>query len=260
MMLRIFLVVVFLVVSVSVQAQMREPLRGLLLDAISERPVSAAHVINYSDSLATISSMEGLFRVPVKAGDSVMISCIGYASRAFVVDLAMLFAEVVVIRMSPRQYQLAEVEVNPFGTKAQFQKRFMELEVDDGTIDIVGIQKPARPPREIPITEDANEIKKAKYLMNPASFIYGNLSKDAKSRQELHRLEAEQRKFAANERKYNEKMVAGITGYEGEKVRDFMDFCNFSEAEIHGMIEYQLTMAILGKQRQFDSAGGRSNR
>jgi len=243
-----------------VQAQVKGSVKGLLLDSWGEKPVASAHIVNFTDSMATISSGEGMFKITASAGDSVYITCIGYVGKAFVVDAAMLYAEVVVIRMAPRSYQLAEVEVNPFGSKAQFQKRFMELEVTDGSIDIVGVKKPTREPRTIPVTEDPDEIKKAKYMLNPASFIYGNLSKDAKARQELHRLKAEDQKFSANDRKYNEKTVARITGYEGEKARHFMDFCNFSESEIYQLNDYQLTIAILGKQREYERSSSRSDR
>lgn len=260
-MLRPVLVVAFLMGQWMVaQAQLRPQVRGLLLDAFTEQPIGAAHVINFTDSMATISSSEGMFSVPASVGDSIFISCIGYSAKALIVDQAILLAEVVVIRVMPRQYQLAEVEVNPFGNKSQFKDRFMELNVDDGTIDIIGVQKPSKSPRTIPVTEDADEIKKAKYLMNPASFIYGNLSKDAKARQELHRLKAEDQKHDANRIKYNEKVVARITGYEGERVREFMDFCNFSDSHIHQMNDYQLTVTILNKQREFEKIGGRSDR
>lgn len=235
-------------------------MRGLLLDSYTEAPVSAAHVINFSDSMATISSEEGMFRVPASVGDSIFISCIGYSAKAMIVDEATLLAEVVVIRMVPRHYQLAEVEVNPLGSKGQFRDRFMELNVDDGTIDIIGVQGPSKNPRTIPVTEDADEIKKAKYMMNPASFIYGNLSKDAKARQELHRLKEEDRKHDSNRFRYNEKVVARITGYEEDKAREFMDWCRFSDSQIHQMNDYQLTILILNRQREFEQRGGRSDR
>ena len=136
----------------------------------------------------------------------------------------------------------------------------MELQVNDGSIDVVGVPKPTKAPRDIPITEDANEIKKAKYMLNPASFIYGNLSKDAKARQELHRLKAEDEKFSENNRKYNEKIVARITGYTTEKSREFMDYCNFSEAEIFQLNDYQLTLAIMSKQKAFERLNSHSDR
>jgi len=47
-------------------------------------------------------------------------------------------------------------------------------------------------------------------------------------------------------------MVARITGYEGDRIREFMDFCNFSESQVFQMNDYQLTVAIINRQREFE--------
>ncbi|MDP6908409.1 MAG: hypothetical protein QF371_02835, partial [Flavobacteriales bacterium] len=100
---------------------------------------------------------------------------------------------------------------------------------------------------------DKNEIKKAKHLFkSPASFLYGNLSKDAKMRQELHRLEAKKEKHRYNYTKFNEEIVQRITGFEDAVLSEFMDYCNFSEAQIYRYTEYELTVAILNKQKSFE--------
>lgn len=235
------------------KAQDRVLLAGILRNQLTSEPVAAVHVLNLTDSLATISSPDGIFKVPVHVGDSLVFSCIGYFAKALIVSQKEVDAGIIELQLSPRAYEMSEVEVNPFGTKEQFRDRFMELEVDDGTVHVVGIKAPPKDPRTIPVTEDANEIKKAKYMLSPASFIYGNLSKDAKARQELHRLEAQREKHKYNYQKFNEEEVNRITGYDGEKLLDFMDYCNFSEDQIFRYSEYELTVAILNKQRAYEA-------
>lgn len=241
-------------------AQDRRLLGGIIKNTITAGPVVSVHVLNLTDSLATISSENGAFKIPVNLGDSLVFTCIGYHSKALIITEKEMTADYIEVKMAQREYQLGEVEVNPYGSKDQFRQRFMELEVDDGTIDIVGIQKPSKAPREIPITEDKNEIKKAKYIMNPASFIYGNFSKDAKARQELHRLEAEKGKHRYNDKKFNEEVVGRITRYEGERLLEFMDYCNFSEDQVYRYSDYELTVAIMNKQRAFENLGHSSSK
>ncbi len=233
-------------------AQNRLLLGGIVTNHLTGEPVAAAHVLNLTDSLATITSPEGAFKLPAKVGDSLIFSSIGYAHKAIIVSEEQLLSDFIQVKMVQRDYQLGEVEVNPFGTKEQFRDRFMELEVDDGTVEIVGIKAPPKNPRTIPVTEDANEIKKAKYMLSPASFIYGNLSKDAKARQELHRLERQREKHRYNYQKFNEEVVYKITGYKGEKLLEFMDYCNFSESQIFRYSDYELTVAILNKQKTYE--------
>ena len=248
----IFVFLLLLCSSVGM-AQDRVLLGGIVKNHVSGEAVSSVHVMNLTDSLATISSEEGAFKIPVHLGDSIVFSSIGYFHKAFIVSEKELNADFIEVRMVQRGYQLGEVEVNPLGTKEQFRQKFMELEVDDGTIEIVGIKKPSAERRTIPITEDANEIKKAKHLFkSPASFLYGNFSKDAKMRQELHRLEAEKQKNQYNDRKFNEDVVHRITGYENEQLLEFMDYCNFSEQQVYRYSDYELTVAILNKQRSFE--------
>jgi len=257
--MRPYLILFLIAISpVLVNAQQRTMIAGIVLDPESGKGVAAAHVLNLTDSLATITSPEGAFKIPVQLGDSLVFSSIGYHMRAIIISEKQLLSDFLQINMAARDYQLSEVEVNPLGTKDQFRKKFMDLEVDDGSIEIAGIKKPPVDPRTIPVTEDKNEIKKAKYLLSPASFIYGNLSKDAKARQELHRLEAEKEKHRYNYQKFNDPKVENITGYTGEKLHEFMDFCNFSEADIYRMSEYELTIAILNKQKSYEASKRKS--
>lgn len=252
--MRYFLFGILISLSAFVQGQNRLMLEGIVTNQITGEPVVAAHVMNLTDSIATITSPAGAFRIPVHVGDSLIFSSIGYQHKALIISEKQALADFIQIQMTQRDYELGVVEVNPFGTKSQFRERFMELDVDDGTVEIIGIKGPPKDPRTIPVTEDANEIKKAKYLMSPASFLYGNLSKDAKARQEMHRLEAEREKHRYNYQKFNEKVVNHITGYEGEKLIAFMDFCNFSEDQIYRYSDYELTMAILRKQKEFEKS------
>jgi hypothetical protein len=258
--MRIQLVLIFCLVQASLSfAQDRVLLDGILKNQLNEEPIPNVHVMNITDSLATISSLEGAFKIPVHLGDSIVFTSIGFHSTAFIVTEDELNANYVEVKLAQRQYQLAEVEINPLGTKEQFRKKFMELEVDDGSIEIVGIQGPSKERRTIPITEDADEIKKAKHLFkSPASFLYGNFSKDAKMRQELHRLEAEKTKNRYNDKKFNDDVVHRITKYEGAKLLEFMDYCNFSENQVYRYSDYELTVAIMNKQKAFDRISQRS--
>lgn len=242
------------VLSLSATGQNRLLLGGVVNNHLSGEPISAVHVLNLTDSLATITSPAGAFKIPAKVGDSLVFSIIGYSTRAMIVSEEDLLADFIRIKMVQRSYEIGEVEVNPFGTKEQFRERFMELEVDDGTIEIVGIKGPSKDRRTIPVTEDANEIKKAKYMLSPASFIYGNLSKDAKARQELHKLERERDKHKYNYQKFNETVVNRITGYEGKQLTEFMNYCNFSQQQIYRYSDYELTIAILHKQKSFENS------
>jgi len=259
----LFRTALFIMISLPMLSvgQERFLLGGILKNNLTGEPVIAAHVMNITDSLATISSPDGAFKIPVHVGDSLVFTSIGYTNKAMIVSENDVLQDYIEVKLVQRDYELTEVEVNPLGTKEQFRKKFMELDVDDGIVKVVGIKNSTKNPRTIPIAEDANEIKKAKYLFkNPASFLYGNLSKDAQKRQELHRLQAQKEKHRYNYKKFNEKVVNRITGFEGAKLHEFMDYCNLSERDIYRFTEYELTVYILNKQKSFDNVVQQSGR
>jgi len=242
-----------LLLPLCTMAQDRILLGGILVNHLSGKPVMAAHVMNLTDSLATVTNPDGAFKIPAKISDSLVFTSIGYHTKTLIITEKQLLSDYIEVRMMQRDYQLSEVSVNPFGSKEQFRKRFMNLKVDDGSIEISGLKKPTQERREIPITEDKDEIKKAKYLFkNPISFLYGNLSKDARKRQKYHQLEAVKEKHRYNSYKFNETSVARITGYANAILTEFMDYCSFSEDDIHRFTEYELTVIILNKQRSFE--------
>jgi hypothetical protein len=247
-----------LLLALASLAQERVLLGGTLKNNLTGEGIESVHVMNLTDSLATISNVNGAFKIPAHLGDSIVYTSIGYFTKSLIVTAEHLAADFIEVKLASRGYELSEVEVNPFGTKDQFRERFMALEIDDGTIDIVGIKKPSQNPRTIPITEDKNEIKKAKYILNPASFLYGNFSKDAKMKQELHRLNREKEKHRFNNKKFNEDVVHRITGYEEGRMLEFMTYCNFSDAQIFRYSNYELTVAIMNKQRAFERVSQQS--
>lgn len=258
--MRLFFTLSLVLISLAAAAQNKLLLGGLVKNHLTGEPINAVHVLNLTDSLATITSPEGAFRIPVHLGDSLVFTSIGYATKAIIITEKELEPDYIEVKLVQRSYELGEVEVNPFGTKDQFRERFIELEVDDGTIEIIGVKGPSKNRRTIPITEDANEIKKAKHMLSPASFLYGNLSKDAKARQELHRLNREKEKHKYNYQKFNDEVVGKITGYSGETLFDFMEFCNFSESQIYRFNDYELTIAIMNKQKAYESRFNDSNK
>ncbi|MFT7102646.1 MAG: hypothetical protein ACJAYA_001220, partial [Bacteroidia bacterium] len=42
------------------------------------------------------------------------------------------------------------------------------------------------------------------------------------------------------------------TKYEGAKLLEFMDYCNFSENQVYRYSDYELTVAIMNKQKAFE--------
>jgi hypothetical protein len=85
----------------------------------------------------------------------------------------------------------------------------------------------------------------SKSIMNPASFVYNIVSKQAKDIHKYFELEEESKITDQVREKYNEQIVKNLTGLEDDEVVRFMKFCDFKNEYILRLDEYKLYSEIL---------------
>ena len=236
--------------AVEASAQDRAYMVGRLLNSSNRDAVMAAHVMNFHDSVATISDRDGLFRVPAHIGDTLLISCIGYHDKAHAVSAADLLPEIRDVRLDPRSYQLGEVKVLPFGTYEQFRERFKTLQVTDSTINIVGVRRPRLP--DVPMMEtDAYWKKAGTILRSPVSSLYHNLSRKEQGRREYLRLMQESVQTDARRRKYSDARLGDITGLEDNELHIFLDTIRWNEDNFARNTDYQVISYLLSRLAEY---------
>lgn len=223
---------------------------GKLLDAGTKQPVFAAHVLSFHDSAATVTDKDGLFRIPAHAGDTVIFTSIGYHDKAHFVVVADLNPEIREVLINPRSYQLGEVKVLPFGTYEQFRERFKDLEVTDGTIDVVGVQRPKY--KETALMDDAAYWKKASTIArSPLSAAYYNLSRHEQNKREYNRLMQESIQADAKRRKYSDERLTEITGLKGDELAKFLEHIKWNEDNFVRSTDYQVISYLLQKLQEY---------
>jgi hypothetical protein len=83
--------------------------------------------------------------------------------------------------------------------------------------------------------------------------LYNLLSKEGRSQRKLRKL-LEQETFERQiDFKYSPDIVSHITGYTGFDLYEFMDFCSFKKDFLLDATYYEITQAILVKQREFEA-------
>ena len=145
-------------------AQEKVLLAGQVRDMTNSIGVSGAHIINLNDTVATITDLQGIFRIPVQIGDSLKFTCIGFNDRMLILSDSILAKSPLYIGLAPKVYELDEITVNPFTNKSQFKNDFMNLHLASDGLDIPGI--PKKEIREYPVWEDTEEMKKAVQRIN----------------------------------------------------------------------------------------------
>lgn len=215
----------------------------------------SAHVVNVSDTMATITDLQGIFRIPARIGDSILVSNIGYSEKAFVLTDSVANARPLYISLVPKIYEIGEVTVNPLGSKAQFRKDFMDLDLANDDLEIAGL--PKKKIREYPIWEDADEIKKAKYILNPVSYLYYNFNRHAKAQQEYRRLTQLDHKRDEARKKVDTVAIGKYTGLSGDSLYLFINSCGITDAFLIRASTYEVMLLIQQKFAEFTASATR---
>ena len=237
------------------RAQDKVLLAGLVRDMTTNTGLPSVHVVNLTDTMATITDLQGIFRIPVKAGDSLLVSSIGYSDKTIRLTDSILNQRPLYISLAPKIYELGEVTVNPLGSKAQFRKDFMNLDLANDELEIAGL--PKKEVRSFPVWEDADEIKKAKYLLSPASYLYYNFNRHAKARQEYRRLTELDGKRDEARKKVDTVAIGKFTGLEGDSLYLFINSCGVTDAFLMQATAYEVMLFYQQKFAEFSSTATR---
>lgn len=249
--MRIALLFIFLITGYSAAAQDKVLLAGQVRNVTNNAGLTGVHVVNLSDTLATITDLQGIFRIPVTKGDSLAFSSIGYADKVFVLTDSILDLRPMYVALIPMIYQLKEVTVNPLGSKAQFRNDFMNLDLASDELEIVGI--PKKEVRDHPVWEDADEIKKAKYALSPVSYLYYNFNKRAKARQEYRKLTELDHLRDEARKKVDTLAISKYTGLDGDSLYIFINSCGITDLFLMQASSYDVMLLIQQKFSEFSA-------
>jgi hypothetical protein len=131
------LVTLLCVLGISIQqasAQGKKPIiqfSGIIIGGDNSEPVAGAHIYVPKAGRGTSTNPYGFFSMPVMAGDSIIISSIGYQRQYYVVPPKNEKGYSVVIELQSDVTTLPIVEVYPYPTEELFKEAFLALQMPD---------------------------------------------------------------------------------------------------------------------------------
>ena len=220
--------------------------KGRVLDSLTRKPVAFAHIINTTRKTATISDTLGYFYIRTSPGESLQLTAIGFAASRFDIGFNILRSRFIHdILLHPIVYTIQAVRVNPLGSYDQFKQRFSTLQLPPSEYQIHPSVL-----QEIEEGTDTLDMLIAPAI-SPVTALYNLLSKEGKSKRKLRKL-LEQEAFEKQiDFKYSPDIVSHVTGYTGFELYEFMEFCRFEKDFLLDATYYEITQAILVKQREF---------
>lgn len=226
---------------------------GRIVD-IYHNTIEYAHIINITRRFGVVSDRSGRFVMPVKEGDSLMITHVSHLVRFVMIDPEHIEAKgVYELIMLPKVFELREVVVRPIPqTWQEFRREFVTINLPPPP-DSVEL----RMPHIHTMVYSGPEHGLGVVMKGPFQTFYDLFSKEAK---QMRKLEKELTAIQIQEeidKRYNHELVYRLTGINDEKNRqEFMDFCRIPVDFILYSTEYDLCIAILRCYESYRSSRG----
>jgi hypothetical protein len=177
------------------------------------------------------------------------LTAIGFSAIKLTIGYSILRSPLIHdLLLQPIIYTIKAVRVNPLGSYEQFRQRFITVKLPESEYQI-------HPSVLNEIDEGTDTLDMLIMpIMSPVTALYNLLSKEGKSKRKLRKL-LEQEEFEKQiDFKYSPDIVSHITGYAGFDLYEFMDFCSFKKDFLLNATYYEITQAILAKQRDFEKS------
>lgn len=104
---------------------------GFVLGGEDGQPLVGANLFIPKAGRGTNTNAYGFFTMPTMAGDSIIVSAVGYKKRFFVMPKVTDEGYSVVIELNADTTLLPVVEVHPYPTEELFKQAFLALELPD---------------------------------------------------------------------------------------------------------------------------------
>jgi hypothetical protein len=216
-------------------------LSGYILNNEDLTPISGVHVLNNQSQIGAISDEKGYFTISMSRADTILFSAIGYQTHTLVLDASSTSAtQLVQIKLSPKTYQLQEVDVRAIPTENTFKKDFLSLNLPDQP------QLALPSVRGLKLAEGIYTIPTGGIAISgPFSFFYNKFSQEAREIKRANGVFSNEARKKAYEAKFNVQLVHRVTGLKDQELEEFMKYCKLSEAQVlNANNEYEIVLAI----------------
>jgi len=240
-------VLIFLLLTISIMAFGQEKLlKGKVVDAQTGYAVPYASVLVVNKNQGMGATGEGKFQFRVTTGDTLQISSIGYETLVFPIYLDSIdFSNQKSFRLQPTAYELDSFEI------FQLSDDFYLKRPKRDTLD-VGIVIPGK-------VRDWNQMQTLPLTTGDAGIvitgIFNDFDKSIKQQRIINEFKKsaafEKQRQAEREKHFNKELVKRVTRIDDRVIDEFMEFCDFLDGQIIGKSEYEVTLLILKKYKEF---------
>lgn len=186
-------------------------------------PVPASHIINLNSHQGEVSDSLGIFNLPVKLTDTLLIRNIAFKDA--LVPVSQIFDQKFII-IKRKYYDLQEAKIFQWGSSyTDFKEAVVKMPNQQTLGESMGL--PRQDPDYIPFEMNEEAIKSFGFLITtPISYLYHNFNKHARSARKVFWLQ----KNDAQHKVFNEILdrenISSITGLTGTDLQNFRTYLN----------------------------------
>lgn len=240
----IFIFYLFLSVSIFSQTDSLriKNLKGQIIHAVNDSPLSAAHVLNLNSVKGTITNDKGFFELPTRVNDTILVSYLGYESIKLKVTNDLLKGNELEIALYERPEEVKEVVIRStkligvleIDVKMVPKDRFTRIHIN-GLPQSYEVGKPTRKNFSSPIAA----------LFQPVDFLYNLFGKKPKQLKKLQTLKKEDdlRKMLAG--KFDREVMMEYLEMDRQELNELLTDCNYSAYFIKKASDLQMIEAVL---------------
>lgn len=220
--MKITLIILLFSLNLAATAQ-RVYIHGIVQDSSITSILQEAHIRNVSSGKLAVLDVYGKFRIPAQAGDTLVISHIGFKDLIKTVDQNWFTKELLEFNLIPDPIFLPEIVINDFPAYARFKQMIINAETEP-KLELYGMNSLPKLKKEI--REDIQNNTIGLSVGIPINLDV--FSKKGKEQKKMQKILDQKRKTDLVNRKFNRDWVAEMTELEGEELTDFIAYCNFS--------------------------------
>ena len=190
--MRKLLIYSFVLFSVGVFSQTDslkvKTVKGQVVDALSKKALSAAHILNLNSVVGTITSDTGLFNISAKANDTIIVSYLGYSSIKIKITNDLLKGNELLIELYEKAEEVREIVIKSTKLIGVLEVDVKQVPKDRFTrIRINGLPQTY----EVGKPKGRNFRSPIAALFQPVDFLYSHFGKKPKQLKKLQKIKKE---------------------------------------------------------------------
>lgn len=221
---------------------------AVVINAQSEKPMEAVHIVNLNQVIGTITNEKGKFEIQATVNDTLYFSFLGFKSQKIRITNDMFKFKDTKISLTELAYALEEVIVKPYQLTG-----YLEIDVKNSpantsyqySISGLGVSYEAGDKSPSAVTKVLGAI------LNPADQLRNLFGREPNQMRKLRKVKADDQIRDLLATKFDRETLTELLQMEKLDIEDILNNCNYSKSFIATANDLQILDAISGCYEDF---------